>query len=62
MVIAIDRPFRTILSIRWTVITFIFFMLKETTIESTTAIDEISEATITDTESKLNYNFTRLIF
>ena len=36
--------------------TFIFFMIKETTIESTTSI-KMSEATTTDAESKLNYDF-----
>ena len=36
-------------------------MLKETTIESTTSI-KMSEATTTDAESKLNYDFKKLIF
>ena len=42
----------TILSVKWTVTTFIFFMLKETTSESTISI-KMNEATTTNTESKL---------
>ena len=56
----IHRQFKTILSIKWTVTTSIFFMLKETTSESTTSI-KMSEATTTDAESKLNYIFKKLI-
>ena len=52
----LDISFMTILSIKWTVtITFIFFMLKETTSESTISI-KMNEATTTNTESKLNYS------
>ena len=38
---------------KWTVTTFVFFMPKGTTSESTTSI-KMSEATTTDAESKLN--------
>ena len=58
IVIAIHRPFRSILSIKWSLTTFIFFMLKETTSESSTSI-KMSEAATTDAESKHNYIYLK---